>query len=129
MFGSSRFRNQHGGIVPRKKSMTKQHSVEETQSPVKAREENVQLNNSPKSKHMASTNSSQTLNGFTCTYNGYEVTDGKTEKRVEVVIPLSCYLFMFLAIVLYIHIFFFQSIHIFKIKIEPSSKHPLEYNG
>lgn len=107
--------------------MTKQHSVEETQSPVKAREENVQLNNSPKSKHMASTNSSQTLNA--CTYNGYEVTDGKTEKRVEVVIPLSCYLFMFLAIVLYIHIFFFQSIYISKIKIEPLSKHPLEYNG
>lgn len=87
MFGSSRFRKQHGGIVPRKKSMTKQHSVEETQSPVKAREENVQLNNSPKSKHMSSTNSSQTLNGVTCTYKGYEVTDGKTEKRVEVVVP------------------------------------------
>lgn len=83
MFGSSRFRKQHGGIVPKKKSMTKQHSVEEAQSPVKAREEHVQLNNSPKSKHMASTNSSQTLNGVTCTYKGYEVTDGKTEKRVE----------------------------------------------
>lgn len=112
MFGSSRFRKQHGGIVPRKKSMTKQHSVEETQSPVKAREENVQLNNSPKSKHMASTNSSQTLNGFTCTYNGYEVTDGKTEKRVEVVIPpfmlsfyvssyCSIYSYIFLPIYLY----------------------------
>lgn len=110
MFGSSRFRKQHGGIVPRKKSMTKQHSVEETQSPVKAREENVQLNNSPKSKHMSSTNSSQTLNGVTCTYKGYEVTDGKTEKRVEVVIPPFMLFFMFLAIVLYIHIFFYQSI-------------------
>lgn len=115
MFGSSRFRKQHGGIVPRKKSMTKQHSVEETQSPVKAREENVQLNNSPKSKHMSSTNSSQTLNGVTCTYKGYEVTDGKTEKRVEVVIP-PFMLFFYVSSYCSIYSYIFLPIYFYTLK-------------
>lgn len=82
LFGSPRFKKRHGGIGPRKESRTKQHSVEETPSPVEAEEENVHLN-SPESKHMTSKNSSPILNGLTCTYKGYEVPDAKTEKRVE----------------------------------------------
>nr|XP_034331815.1 uncharacterized protein LOC117690981 [Crassostrea gigas] len=82
LFGSPRFKKRHGGIGPRKESRTKQHSVEETPSPVEAEEENIHLN-SPESKHMTSTKSSPTLNGLTCTYKGHEVPDTKTEKRVE----------------------------------------------
>lgn len=77
---------------------------------------------------MTSTNSSPTLNGPTCTYRSYEVPDVKTEKRVEVVVPLLTlsYYYLFLAIFyLFIHI----SINLFIYLKQMEPKHPLEYNG
>lgn len=72
---------------------------------------------------MTSTNSSPTLNGLTCTYKGHEVTDAKTEKRVEVMIPpfTLSYYDLFLAI---FHLFIYISTNLFIYIKQLEAKHP-----